>query len=177
MACPNHGCLSGLCQIRLNRQRKYRFGELSLLHNDDAVQRAAEKSGADILAATLPASYDSMLGKIYDEQGQDISIGQWQKLALARAYMREAAVLVLDEPTAALDARAEVDVYRQFSQLSAGKSVLLISHRLGSARLADRIIVLENGRIIEQGNHMVVVAVQTERQAEVQLRRRRIPEG
>ena len=114
-----------------------------------------------------------MLGKIYDEQGQDISIGQWQKLALARAYMREAAVLVLDEPTAALDARAEVDVYRQFSQLSAGKSVLLISHRLGSARLADRIIVLENGRIIELGNHMVVVAVQ----AEVQLRRRRIPEG
>ena len=134
------------------------LGELSLMHDEDAVQRATRKSGADTLALTLPASYDSMLGKIYDEQGQDVSIGQWQKLALARAYMREAPVLVRDEPTAALDARAEVDVYRQFSQLSAGKSVLLISHRLGSARVADRIIVLEDGRIIERGNHIELMA-------------------
>jgi ATP-binding cassette, subfamily B, bacterial len=83
----------------------------------------------------------------------ELSLGQWQKIAVARAYLRDAEVLVLDEPTAALDARAEVEVYRQFRDVSQGKTVLLISHRLGSARLADRILVLDGGRIVEEGNH------------------------
>ena len=94
-----------------------------------------------------------MLGRSFDEGGQDISAGQWQRLASARAYFREASVLVLDEPTAALDAKAEVEVYKRFRDMSEGKSVLLISHRLGSARLADRIIFLKDGRIVEEGTH------------------------
>src|SRR5207245_2525749 len=93
-----------------------------------------------------------------DEDGVDLSSGQWQKLATARAYLRDAAVLVLDEPTAALDARAEVDVYRQFRDVARGRTVLLISHRLGSARLADRIVVLAAGKIVEEGTHEDLVA-------------------
>ena len=100
-----------------------------------------------------------MLGRSFDEAGQDISAGQWQRLASARAYFREASVLVLDEPTAALDAKAEVEVYRRFRDMSEGKSVLLISHRLGSARLADRIVFLEGGRIVEQGTHDELMAL------------------
>jgi ATP-binding cassette subfamily B protein len=84
-------------------------------------------------------------------------LGQWQKLAIARAYMRPALVLVLDEPTAALDPSGEIDVYRHFRDMAAGKSVLLISHRLGSARLADRILFLAEGRTVEQGTHAALL--------------------
>ncbi len=129
------------------------FGDLSRMNDHDAIEAAAIKSGAHEAVACLPRGYETGLGKVYEEQGQDLSIGQWQKLALARAYLRDAAVIVLDEPTAALDARAEVEVYRHFRDMSQGKSVLFISHRLGSARLADRILVLEEGRICEEGDH------------------------
>ena len=101
---------------------------------------------------------EEILGKAYDDDARDLSIGQWQKLAIARAYLRDASLLVLDEPTAALDARAEVEVYRHFSEMSEGKTVLLISHRLGSARLADRIVVLDAGRIVEEGAHGELMA-------------------
>jgi ATP-binding cassette subfamily B protein len=134
------------------------FGDLLQLDNHSAIHSAALKSGADKVIQHLPQQYETVLGKAYDENGQDLSGGQWQKLALARAYLRNAAVLVLDEPTAALDARAEVEVYRQFRDVSHGKSALLISHRLGSARLADRIIVLENGQIVEEGTHDELLA-------------------
>ena len=100
-----------------------------------------------------------MLGRSFDEDGQDISAGQWQRLASARAYFREASILVLDEPTAALDAKAEVEVYKRFRDMSEGKSVLLISHRLGSARLADRIIFLKDRRVAEQGTHDELIAM------------------
>jgi ATP-binding cassette subfamily B protein len=129
------------------------FGDLQLLHDHAAIHRAAQKSGAADVAAALPDRYETMLGMAFDEGGADLSVGQWQTLAIARAYLRDAPVLVLDEPTAALDARAEVEVYRQFRDVSVGKSVLLISHRLGSARLADRIVVLDGGRIVETGTH------------------------
>ena len=129
------------------------YGDLDRLHDLPTIEAAAVKSGAADFVQTLPHGYETVLGRSFDQDGQDVSAGQWQRLASARAYMREASVLVLDEPTAALDARAEVEVYRRFRDMSEGKTVLLISHRLGSARLADRIVFLANGRITEQGTH------------------------
>jgi ATP-binding cassette subfamily B protein len=93
-----------------------------------------------------------MLGRRF-EGGVDLSGGEWQKLALARAYLREAQVLVLDEPTAALDAKAEYEVFERFNELTEGKMALFISHRFSTVRMAERIIVLENGRIAEEGSH------------------------
>ena len=132
-----------------------------LLRMDErtAIESAAIKSGAAGFVGALTKGYDTMLGRSFDESGQDISAGQWQRLASARAYFREASVLVLDEPTAALDAKAEVEVYKRFRDMSQGKSVLLISHRLGSARLADRIVFLDGGRIVEQGTHDELMAL------------------
>ena len=135
------------------------FGDLPRMEERPAIESAAVKGGADGFVRELPSGYETMLGRSFDEAGQDISAGQWQRLASARAYFREAAVLVLDEPTAALDAKAEVEVYRRFRDMSQGKSVLLISHRLGSARLADRIVFLEDGRIVEQGTHDELMAL------------------
>ncbi len=129
------------------------YGDLSKLHDLAAIEAAAVKGGAAEFVQALPGGYETVLGRSFDQSGQDVSAGQWQRLASARAYIRDASVLVLDEPTAALDARAEVDVYRRFRDMSEGKTVLLISHRLGSARLADRIVFLDDGRITEQGSH------------------------
>ncbi len=113
---------------------------------------AAEQATADSFIAALPTGYATLLGKEFDG-AVDLSSGQWQRLALARAYLRDAQIVVLDEPTAALDPRAEVEVYRQFAHAAAGRCAVLISHRLGSARLADRIVVLRGGRIVEEGGH------------------------
>ena len=126
---------------------------LARLDERSGIESAAVKGGAASFVLSLPNGYDTMLGRSFDEDGQDISAGQWQRLASARAYFREASVLVLDEPTAALDAKAEVEVYKRFRDMSKGKSVLLISHRLGSARLADRIVFLDDGRIVEEDTH------------------------
>ena len=135
------------------------FGDLPRMEERPAIESAAVKGGAAGFVGALPRGYGTMLGRSFDETGQDISAGQWQRLASARAYFREASVLVLDEPTAALDAKAEVEVYKRFRDMSQGKSVLLISHRLGSARLADRIVFLEGGRIVEQGTHEELMAL------------------
>jgi ATP-binding cassette subfamily B protein len=130
------------------------FSDPDRLADVEAIERAAGRGGAAELIAGLPSTYDTTLGRAYDERGQDLSVGQWQKLALARAYMRESAtVLVLDEPTSALDARAEAEVYRSFHKQARGKSAIFISHRLVSARTADRILLLDAGRIVEQGSH------------------------
>jgi ATP-binding cassette subfamily B protein len=133
------------------------FGRLELLHDDDAITRAAGKSSAAAAVGRLPDRWETLLGREL-VGGHDLSRGQWQSLALARAYLRDAELLVLDEPTSALDARAELEVYRRFVELSAGKSVLLTSHRLGSARLADRIVCLQEGRVVEEGTHDELVA-------------------
>jgi len=140
-------------RFELTARENVGFGDLPRMDKRPAIESAAIKGGADGFVRELPDGYETMLGRSFDEDGQDLSAGQWQRLASARAYFREASVLVLDEPTAALDAKAEVEVYRRFRDMSQGKSVLLISHRLGSARLADRIVFLEGGRIVEQGTH------------------------
>ncbi len=140
-------------RFELTAKENIGFGDLPRMGERPAVESAAVKSGAAGFVGELPRGYETMLGRSFEEAGQDISAGQWQRLASARAYFREASVLVLDEPTAALDAKAEVEVYRRFRDMSLGKSVLLISHRLGSARLADRIVFLEGGGIVEQGTH------------------------
>lgn len=133
------------------------LGNLPLLADDAAIARAATASGAHTAIAQLPQGYATLLTTAFDE-GVDLSGGQWQQLAIARAHLRAAPLVVLDEPAAALDARAERAVYEQFLQLAAGKTVLLISHRLGSARLADRILVLEGGQIVEDGTHEQLLA-------------------
>ncbi|HLK70070.1 MAG TPA: ABC transporter ATP-binding protein [Bryobacteraceae bacterium] len=126
--------------------------------NDDGVHAAAHKSGADNVVKRLPHGYEQMLGRRF-EGGVDLSGGEWQKIALARAYLREAQVLILDEPTAALDARAEYEVFERFAELTKGKMALLISHRFSTVRMADRILVLESGKIAEQGNHDQLVGM------------------
>ena len=110
------------------------------------------------MIARLPRGYDQMLGRRF-EGGVDLSGGEWQKLALARAYLRDAQLLILDEPTASLDARSEFEVFERFAELTSGKMALLISHRFSTVRMADRIVVLESGRLVEEGNHQQLVAL------------------
>jgi ATP-binding cassette subfamily B protein len=118
---------------------------------------AAEKSLAASLLPRMPGGYRQMLGRRF-ESGVNLSGGEWQKVALARAYMRDAQVLILDEPTAALDARAEYDVFVRFNELMAGRMAVVISHRFSTVRMADRIVVLQNGTVVENGTHGELVA-------------------
>jgi ATP-binding cassette subfamily B protein len=127
-------------------------GQIEKLDDLKLLQTASRKSLADQVVAKLPLEYEQMLGRRFDG-GVDLSGGEWQKIALARAYLREAQLLILDEPTAALDARSEFEVFHRFAELTAGKMALFISHRFSTVRMADRIVVLENGRIAEEGSH------------------------
>jgi ATP-binding cassette subfamily B protein len=116
------------------------------------IEEAAERSLADEVIRKLPAGYDQVIGKRF-RTGVELSGGEWQKIAIARAYMRDAQLLILDEPTAALDARAEFEVFQRFKELSAGKTAVLISHRFSSVRMADRILVLAEGEVEAMGTH------------------------
>jgi ATP-binding cassette subfamily B protein len=127
-------------------------GRIEEIKNLDLLKHAAQKSMADETIGRLPKGFDQMLGRRF-EQGVDLSGGEWQKVALARAYLRDAQLLILDEPTAALDARSEFEVFHRFAELTAGKMALFISHRFSTVRSADRILVLENGKIAEEGTH------------------------
>lgn len=128
------------------------LGRLDEMENQERVRGAAEKSGAAGFIADLPKGYETTLGRWFDE-GYQLSGGEWQKVALARAFMRDAEILILDEPTASLDARAEHEIFTRMKELTVGKMTLFISHRFSTVRLADRIIVLEHGTVIEQGTH------------------------
>jgi ATP-binding cassette, subfamily B, bacterial len=127
-------------------------GKIEELEDLRALEAAANKSLANELIAKLSGHYDQMLGRRF-EGGVDLSGGEWQKIALARAYLRNAQLLILDEPTAALDARSEYEVFQRFAELTTGKMALFISHRFSTVRMADRIVVLETGRIAEEGTH------------------------
>ena len=132
-------------------------GRLACLNHDEALWNAARKSGASRPLNRFDSGLDQMLGRRF-EGGVDLSGGEWQKMALARAYLRDAQVLILDEPTASLDAVAESEVFAKFSELARGSTVILIAHRFSTVRKADRIVVLEDGKIREQGTHDQLVS-------------------
>ncbi|MEO0557233.1 MAG: ABC transporter ATP-binding protein, partial [Bacteroidota bacterium] len=122
-----------------------------------APQASAKRSLADTVIESLPEGYEQTLGKRF-KTGVDLSGGQWQKVALGRAYMRDAQVLILDEPTAALDARAEYEVFERFKDLTESKTAVLISHRFSTVRMADRILVLDGGEVEDIGTHEELLA-------------------
>jgi ATP-binding cassette, subfamily B, bacterial len=132
-------------------------GRIEDLDNLPNLMTAAKKSRAHELISSLPEGYAHILGRRF-ERGLDLSGGEWQKIALARAYLRDAQLLILDEPTASLDARAEHEVFSRFAELAAGKMALLISHRFSTVRMADKILVLANGGIVEEGSHTELIS-------------------
>jgi ATP-binding cassette subfamily B protein len=136
----------------LSARRNIGLGDGDLDPPRERVEDAARRAGADGFVANLPEGFDTILGKEFD-RGVDLSVGQWQRIALARAFYRDAPLVVLDEPTASLDARAEHELFEKVRDLLHGRAVLLVTHRLASVREADRIYVLDGGRIVEHGTH------------------------
>jgi len=144
-------------RYEMSARQNIAVGKIQVENLNGHVEQAARKSLADAVIERLPNRYEQLLGRRF-EGGVDLSGGEWQKLALARAYLRDAQLLVLDEPTAALDAPSEYEVFQRFAELTAGKMALLISHRFSTVRMADRIIVLHGGRIVESGSHERLMA-------------------
>jgi ATP-binding cassette subfamily B protein len=128
------------------------FGQIEELENEQRILSASERGGADEVIERLPKGYDTVLGRWF-EKGAELSGGQWQKIALGRAFMRDSEVLVLDEPTSALDAEREYEIFQRFRELTAGRIAFLISHRFSTVRMADRIAVIDGGRLAELGTH------------------------
>lgn len=139
-------------RYELTARENIAVGRIEQAGQHDEIAGAASKSLADTVVGKLEHGYDQLLGRRF-EGGVELSGGEWQKIALARAYLRDAQLLILDEPTAALDARSELEVFERFAELTQGKMALLISHRFSTVRMADRIVVLANGRLLEEGNH------------------------
>jgi ATP-binding cassette, subfamily B, bacterial len=133
-------------------------GRIEEIQNQFLIRAAANKSLAEHAIRKLPQGFDQVLGSRF-EGAVDLSGGEWQKIAIARAYLRDAQLLILDEPTAALDARSEHEVFQRFSELTTGKMSVLISHRFSTVKMADRILVLKNGEIAEQGKHEQLLKV------------------
>ncbi|WP_141721535.1 ABC transporter ATP-binding protein [Micromonospora citrea] len=157
-----HGCavvFQDFIRYKLTAHDNIAFGRVEDQIHDSRIRCAAESAGVAALVEGLPDGYDTVLGREFTN-GTDLSGGQWQKLAIARAFYRNAPFIILDEPTAALDPQAEADLFARIRQLFAGRTVLLISHRFSSVRSADRIYVLDAGRIIEQGTHAELMRTQ-----------------
>jgi ATP-binding cassette subfamily B protein len=144
-------------QYHLTAKENIWFGNVELPPKQDHIVTAARQAGADEAISKLRAGYDTVLGKRF-EDGEELSVGEWQKLALARAFIRNAEIIVLDEPTSALDPRAEYELFKKFHELAKGRTAILISHRLSTVRMADSIYVLENGKIMESGTHDQLVS-------------------
>ena len=139
-------------KFELTLRENIAMGEIDEIGNQVRIDNAADKSLANQVVSELPGGYDQQLGKRF-KNGKDLSGGQWQKIAIARAYMKDAEVLVLDEPTSALDARAETEAFDRFIKLTEGKTAVIISHRFSTVRIADRIMVLKDGSVLEIGTH------------------------
>lgn len=137
---------------QLSARENIGVGNPDEIDNIDAVRAAAQRGGAEALIESMPDGYETMLGKWFEE-GNQLSGGEWQRIALSRAFMRDAQILILDEPTSALDAEAEHDLFTRIKRLARGRMAIFISHRFSTTRQADRILVLEEGRLIEEGTH------------------------
>lgn len=144
-------------RYQLTARENVGFGRLSALNDLPRIRAAAAQSGIDAILEALPEGYETLLGRRF-EGGAELSLGQWQRVALARALLRDAPLIILDEPTAALDAQAEYDLYQQWRELTRGRMTVLISHRFSTVRMADRILVLDNGTIVEEGSHEELLA-------------------
>lgn len=134
------------------------FGQVDKVRSDDDIREAAGQSGADVFIGKLKDGYDTPLTRYFDDDGTELSIGQWQKLSIARAFYSDSDFLILDEPTASLDPIAEQEIFSQFGRLRKDKTTIFVSHRLSSATIASKIIVLEDGMIVEEGNHRELMA-------------------
>lgn len=146
-------------QYHMTAQENIWLGNIDLPPDSDLIAKAAFKSGANAVIERLPKQYDTMLGKWFEE-GEELSIGQWQKVALARAFLRNSQLVILDEPTSAMDPKAEFEVFQAFRQLIRGQSAILISHRLSTVKMADRIYLMDKGRIVESGSHAELIQSQ-----------------
>ena len=144
--------LQDYVHYNLTAQDNIWFGNVDVPPDPGPITTAAQYAGADEVIARLKNGYDTVLGKMF-QQGEELSIGEWQKVALARAFLRDAQVIVLDEPTSAMDARAEYEIFTKLRDLTAGRATITISHRFSTVRMADCIYVLEEGHIIEHGSH------------------------
>ena len=145
-------------QYSFSARENIGFGKCDDLENIEQIIESAQKSGAHEFISKLPQGYDTILGKWLDGSSTDLSFGEWQKIALARSYIRDAPLLILDEPTSSLDAFAEYEIFKNFKEIALNRTLILISHRYSTVRLADRILVLTGGRIIENGRHKELIA-------------------
>ncbi|MCD8022153.1 MAG: ABC transporter ATP-binding protein/permease, partial [Lachnospiraceae bacterium] len=143
-----------------NVKENISFGQADKPIDEEAVHEAAVSSTADAFIQNFPHGYDTPLMRYFETDGIEPSIGQWQKLAIARAFYSDSDVLILDEPTASLDALAEQEIFNQFDELGQHKTVFFVSHRLSSATVADKILVLDHGQLIESGSHEELMALE-----------------
>ena len=171
--------LQDFMRYQLSARENIAVGRVGDADEERRLQEAARQASAAALIDSLPEGWDTLLGRQFHVRGQDLSGGQWQRVALARALYRDAPILLLDEPTAALDAETEAELFSKYRELTHGRTTLLITHRFNTVRMADRIVVLEGGRVLEDGTHHELLAHEG-RYAEmyqVQAEPYRLPEG